>query len=432
MEPTKQGAADDLDAALQAMGLFTTTPTRPLPPFPAPASLMLPGLLQPTPRGHARPLQGARQYWPQPPLQGYREDEGSHSQGAGYVSAAGSCFPSSVYASHLGVLGPRFDAPAVPAAQLVVPKSSELSGSEYRPSVVQSSTTLCADAKPYRPTTPARRTVVSSSSTPSSSDIALPDASHRQPTLEEKMADLIRQLEEGSEAARLMVLAWVKHNVHRVMASAKGHVVFLALLRACEGRLDELKGIAEAAAVSNGNGLVMMVKEQSHGYTVVQFAISTFDDLCLSVSGLKCLEECFQIARNGDLEELEEMTLSRTSLIAKSDFWFQFLKRLVPCGSKHFKERFVERVLEDIMSLSMHHNEHHAVLECFVWMGPALLQRMIAVFTGLSDDRLAELVQDRHGCCVVNKLLMAGKDHFPEQTTTLARQIEKLLAARGP
>jgi hypothetical protein len=62
-------------------------------------------------------------------------------------------------------------------------------------------------------------------------------------------------LTEGGEEVRLKVL----HAVKRV-----GHVVFLALLRAYEGRFDELHGIANAACT--GDGSLMRATKEFYGY----------------------------------------------------------------------------------------------------------------------------------------------------------------------
>lgn len=47
----------------------------------------------------------------------------------------------------------------------------------------------------------------------------------------------------------------VKPFVDTIMGNREGHAVFLELLRACEGRFDELEGIVQA--VCNRKGFLM-------------------------------------------------------------------------------------------------------------------------------------------------------------------------------
>jgi pumilio RNA-binding family len=75
---------------------------------------------------------------------------------------------------------------------------------------------------------------------------------------------VVRLLEERDETMRRCVLAKVKPFVHTVMGSREGHAVFLELLRACEGRFDELEGIVQAAC--NRKGFLMRVVQQNPGY----------------------------------------------------------------------------------------------------------------------------------------------------------------------
>ncbi|XP_062213820.1 uncharacterized protein LOC133914843 [Phragmites australis] len=293
---------------------------------------------------------------------------------------------------------------------------------------------------------------------------------------------VVRLLQEGREEVRLSVLAGVKSAVHSVMGSNVGHAVFLALLRACEGRLDELYSIV--LAVCNGTGFLMYVMKYDHGVTalkglimavapapnhqlrlllivwllrerlmeqskgaellhhcfttlpydgcliMIQFAITNIDEMFLSESGSRCLAQCFANARNDELQALERIILSRTSEIARGQYSNYFLQRVLEWGSDLFKELVAIRVAEDAVSLSADQFGSYVVETCFLRTGllePA--QRVLAAFLRLRNDQLAELVQGCYSNYVVHKLLSAGKDYFPELTVALARRIERLPAA---
>ena len=66
---------------------------------------------------------------------------------------------------------------------------------------------------------------------------------------------VVRLLEERDERVKWCVLDKVKPFVDTIMGNREGHAVFLELLRACEGRFDELEGIVQAAC--NRKGFLM-------------------------------------------------------------------------------------------------------------------------------------------------------------------------------
>jgi pumilio RNA-binding family len=83
-------------------------------------------------------------------------------------------------------------------------------------------------------------------------------------TSDELAKRVVCLLAEGGEEVRLKVLDAVKRAVHTIMGCREGHVVFLALLRACEGRFDELHGIVNAACT--GDGSLMRATKEFYGY----------------------------------------------------------------------------------------------------------------------------------------------------------------------
>ncbi|XP_062208839.1 uncharacterized protein LOC133910462 [Phragmites australis] len=531
MDTTKQSAAADLEAYLQAMRLNGSSSPLKQQRCPAPTSLrppqpQPPKVPVPTARADAQQLlqqlQEVRQYWPQPQPQSY--GVGESSTGAGYVSPFGSSSPNSFYASHYGAHSPRFNTPTAPFPS-VSAKLNAWAG-HYSPigpshpsvshwsSMPSSSTNHCqptpsapqlgapfpawdhhASLDPYA-------SALLSALRPNQMDyrswIHTP-AVRRRPTLEEVRSRLLRRpmepelvmfpetaghvvrlLMEGGEEVRLSVLAGVKRTVRSVIGCGEGHAVFLALLRACEGRLDELQGIVQA--VCKGTGFLMHVVKYNHGVTaleeliravalhqqlclplivwllrerlmehskgaellhhcfttmpyencsiMIRFAIINIDEMLSSASGSRCLAECFRNAQKDELRLLEEIILSRTSEIARGEYSNYFLQGALECGSELLTDRIAERVAEDVASLSADQFGSYVVEACFLrTLSLAPAQRVLAAFLGLRNDQLAELVQGGYSNYVVHKLLATGKDYFPEQTTALARRIEKLPAA---
>ncbi|WVZ55803.1 hypothetical protein U9M48_006418 [Paspalum notatum var. saurae] len=177
-------------------------------------------------------------------------------------------------------------------------------------------------------------------------------------------AQVVQLLAKGDEEVRLRVLARVKRVVDKVLGRSDCHPVFLALLRACEGRFDELGGILDSAAriskvflvevltlghgeeilkefirvvAPNPNlretlitnllcgGLLYDTKGAAllrHCFpmlpydiksTIFQFAISKIDEVLSFDGGRMCLLECLANATNGELRALENTILRYTS-----------------------------------------------------------------------------------------------------------------------
>lgn len=79
--------------------------------------------------------------------------------------------------------------------------------------------------------------------------------------------EVIRELQEGNEPVRLLMRDTVVSAVHTMMESREGgHAVFVALLRACELKFDDLQPIVKAAC--NGRASLMRLMEHGHGYVL--------------------------------------------------------------------------------------------------------------------------------------------------------------------
>ncbi|KAJ1298406.1 hypothetical protein BS78_01G450500 [Paspalum vaginatum] len=182
-------------------------------------------------------------------------------------------------------------------------------------------------------------------------------------------AQVVQLLAKGDEEVRLRVLARVKRVVDKVMGRSDCHPVFLALLRACEGRFDELRGILDSAAriskvflvevltlghgeeilkefirvvAPNPNlretlitnllcgGLLYDTKGAAllrHCFpllpykdirsVIFRFAINKIDAVLSFDGGRMCLLECLANATNGELRALENTILMYTRKLAK-------------------------------------------------------------------------------------------------------------------
>ncbi|TVU48097.1 hypothetical protein EJB05_07720, partial [Eragrostis curvula] len=183
---------------------------------------------------------------------------------------------------------------------------------------------------------------------------------------------VVRLLQEGGGDARRSVLAGVTGAVHGVMGSRDARDVFLALLRACQGRPDELRSIVHA--VCAGKGVLMGILKHDHGVAalkglivavapypepsfavivwllnerliehckcadlvhhcfatipyetcliMIRFATYHVNELLSSTTGSIYLAACFAYARNQELEILEDVVLTRTSAISKGQYRF--------------------------------------------------------------------------------------------------------------
>ncbi|KAL5219148.1 hypothetical protein ABZP36_019832 [Zizania latifolia] len=304
----------------------------------------------------------------------------------------------------------------------------------------------------------------------------------------ESVAHVIRLLQEGVDEYRLSVLALVKSNAHKVMGDQEGHQVFIALLRACVGRRDELDVIVKAATTRSEEGLISRVAKQNNGVTCVKElikAVAPYPEMCklliaclacerflddylgekllptifaemryedtsvligcvtynfqrmlLTPHGSSCVQECFVNARGEELCALEGAILDQAAALAKGEYSNYFMQRVLSCGSEMLKRGVVERLMVDLVSVCQSQLGSFVVEACFLRTGsPDLLLVVLSTFLHLSDEDLANLVQCRYSNYTVTKLLSTGKDclrvtlavqHFPDETVRLAGRIEKL------
>ncbi|CAN6290364.1 unnamed protein product [Urochloa humidicola] len=517
IDPSTAAAGGGLSAYFRVMRLGDDDDSspreqqQPRPQVPVPAaraeSLM--------PQLHA----AARQDFPYPRSYGVGE---SSTSAAGYVPPYASLSAGGFYASHFGKHSPRLNSAPVS------PPEMDASAGHSVPSESHSSST--PSPNPYQQLMPSAPPLGgggaaasypwgngsnSSSLNPYASAFQstlggnpageyyrswIPTPTRSYPTLEQVRSRLLsrpmeldllmspqaaahvaRLLEEGDEKVRRSVLARVRGDVCGVAGSIEGQAVFLALVRACAGRPDELQDIVHATY--KGNGFSMGVAKHSHGMgtllkelarnlapypqmlvqficwllrerlmeqyqgaellqycfttmsyedskVIIQFATVIINELLFSSFGSRCLAECLVYARDGELRALEKVILGRTLEIAMGQYSNYFLQRAIELGSELLQAAIAERVAADVASLSVDRFGSYVAEACFLLARtPAPLQRLLAAFQGLRDDALAELVRGNYSNYVVSKLLDAGRQHFPQEARALARRIEKLPAS---
>ncbi|CAN6321105.1 unnamed protein product [Urochloa humidicola] len=292
----------------------------------------------------------------------------------------------------------------------------------------------------------------------------------------ESSPHVVDLLAEGDARVRQCVLYGIKPIVHNVMKhSVAGHAVFLQLLRACNGKSDDLKVIIDA--VCNGKGKLMaafddnlgrialeelirmmawnrplckrlilglLVNErllqESRGHVVlrhcfamlpyeecsliIEHALETIDEVLFSRFGATSLAAvCLENAEGDDLKNLEEMVLTRTSEIAKGKWSTCLLQYLLVSGSEHLKLRIVHRVAADILNLAMDEFGCYVVRACIL-VSTEALQHVLDAVLGLHRRELEELVLGRCSTYVVHNLLVRGKKFLPVLTKRLASWIE--------
>ncbi|OEL21744.1 hypothetical protein BAE44_0017239 [Dichanthelium oligosanthes] len=247
----------------------------------------------------------------------------------------------------------------------------------------------------------------------------------------ESSAHVVHLLAEGDERTLWGVLARVKPVLHEVMGSSEGHAVFLALLRACEGRFNELKDIVNIAC--NGRGLLMRAVQQDlgeealkelievvarqpqlpallidgllgeslmeqrkgpvllrHCFTylpyenckiIIRVALATIDKMLSSRNGWRCLAECLAKRKKRRPPGPRGVHLEadqgnrQGSMQVESDKTSSrgtrrssyFLQHVLRCDSEQLKLRIAERVAENIMELSVHKFGHFVVEACILW-----------------------------------------------------------------
>ncbi|RLN18615.1 hypothetical protein C2845_PM02G34770 [Panicum miliaceum] len=291
---------------------------------------------------------------------------------------------------------------------------------------------------------------------------------------------VVRLLEERDETMRRCVLAKVKPFVHTVMWTREGHAVFRELLRACEGRFDELEGIVQAAC--NRKGFLMIVVQQSLGVialkelirvvalrpqlrvtlltgllnecqmeqskgdvllhhcfivlphedckTIIQVAAASIDAMLCFPMGCYCLLVCLWNATDGELQDLEDKILRRVSVIATYQCGTNFLEYALTFGSEELKVRIAKRVAENIVDLSGHRLGYCVVQACFrLTRSVEAVECVFSAFLLLRPSELEALVRGPHSNSVLAALLDTGKRYSPKLAEDLAKRIEALPAA---
>ncbi|XP_039827582.1 uncharacterized protein LOC120689360 [Panicum virgatum] len=436
---------------------------------------------------------------------------GESSEGAGYVPPYASCSAGGFYNSHFGAHSPRLNAapappstPNKPVAGVAAPHPSESSHPSSTPSpsaahfqLVPSAPHLASDScSSLNPYASAFQSTLSANPVDYQPWIPTP-ARYYYPTLEqvrsrlhrrpmdpdllrfpETAAHVDRLLREGDEQVRRSVLARVRSDVLSVTGTSERQAVFLALVRACAGRPDELQHIIQA--LYKGNGFLMGVAKHNYGLAtvvkelaralvphpqllvllicwlirerlmeqcnggellqycftkmsyedskvIIQFATFIVDELLFSSFGSRCLAQCLVYARNGELRALENIILNRTVEIAMGQYSNYFLQRAIECGSELLQVAIADRVAADVASLSLDRFGSYVVEASFLLARtPVPLQRLLAAFMSLRGNELADLVRGSYSNYVVSKLLDDAKNHFPQEARLLARRIEGL------
>ncbi|CAN6285359.1 unnamed protein product [Urochloa humidicola] len=365
--------------------------------------------------------------------------------GDGYVSPVGASFP-------FGVNHPsfNFNVPAAPR-----PSNLSVSAEEYHPGSSRSASALT-------------RVEVLSLLVQGQMVQALVMSAESSP-------HVVQLLAEGDARVRQGVLAGIRSVVHNVMKhSVGGHDVFLELLRACNGKPDDLKVLIDN--VCNGKGKLMAAfhenlgrialeelirmmasnrplcerlirglfeKERllqaSSGHVVlrhcfatlpyeecsfiIKHALETIDVVLFSPFGWSSLAVCFENAKGDDLKKLEELVFTLTSEIAKGKWSTYLLQNLLVSGSEDLKVRISHRVAADILDLAMDEDGCYVVQACIL-ASTETLRCVLDAVQSLHRRGLEALVLGWCSTYVVRNLLLMGKNFLPELTKNLAFRIE--------
>ncbi|KAM0894649.1 hypothetical protein ACQ4PT_024298 [Festuca glaucescens] len=284
---------------------------------------------------------------------------------------------------------------------------------------------------------------------------------------------------EGYEQILRSVLAGVTRGVHDFIDNKEGHKVLVELLGACAGRQDEVKAIVQAALAPDANGTrYSLLRSTKHDYwekcvrelmtaaapypdlsamlvdrlmcegllkhdrgdqllqhcfattrhqdtvIVLQCALDKIDDMIGTASGAKCLVECYARATGHQLQAFNDILLARALEIATGKFSNYFMQHILEHGDAETSRLLVERLMADVVQLSLHSIGSYVVEACYQKAG--LLPLVLAAFLRLDDDYLAQLVQGAYANYVVHKLLDTAIHVFPRETMALVRRIDGL------
>ncbi|KAM0920074.1 hypothetical protein ACQ4PT_007732 [Festuca glaucescens] len=209
--------------------------------------------------------------------------------------------------------------------------------------------------------------------------------------------------DDDRERIRVTVLAGVRCRVHDFMDSREGHEVLVALLRACAGRHAEVHAIVHAALGRNPNGRQRhaLLRLTKHGYwetclkelmtaaapyhnlcaalvhrflsegvmehtngdqllrhcfatmpyqdtmVLVQHALSNMGAMLESVSGSKCLVECYAAAQGEELRAFQETLLTHAHIFAMGEHSNYFMQHALEHGDVETRRRLLDRLVGD-------------------------------------------------------------------------------------
>ncbi|XP_051183940.1 uncharacterized protein [Lolium perenne] len=262
------------------------------------------------------------------------------------------------------------------------------------------------------------------------------------------------------------------------MDSREGHEVLVALLRACAGRHAEVHALVHAALGRQRHALLRLT---NHGYwetclkelmtaaapyhnlcaalvhrflsegvmehangdqllrhcfatmpyqhtmVLVEHALINMGDMLESVSGSKCLVECYAAARGEQLRAFQETLLTHAHIIAMGEHSNYFMQHALEHGDVETRRRLLDRLLGDgggLVELALDCYGSYVAEACFQRTGMPC--RVLAALLRLHDTQLAWLVRGKYSNYVVHKLLDFCKHTFPVETMNLAWRIEAL------
>ncbi|KAG0552387.1 hypothetical protein BDA96_01G503500 [Sorghum bicolor] len=306
----------------------------------------------------------------------------------------------------------------------------------------------------------------------------------------ETSGELIFMLEQDNHEVRVLVTRWVLEDVRMVMGSHTGHAVLLALLGAVEraNMIIAIEAIINGAVSYRYNGASLMEvvnvssgeivlkefvrlaalhfrpsvlqrlfrclingwkMEQSNGMELLQhffttlhfdhcsifideLAVPRFWDMVTSRIGYMSMIVCLENA--GYTEQgatLQNTIVTHTVQMANEKFGSFFLRAVIERGrNAQLEERIRERVVANLVELSMGRYGNDVVQECFVPSkekvpSVPLLQRGLDAFLRLPDEQLRELVQNHWAGYVLRRLLQTSveRNMAEEEAMQLAERI---------
>jgi pumilio RNA-binding family len=129
-------------------------------------------------------------------------------------------------------------------------------------------------------------------------------------------------------------------------------------------------------------------------------------DMLDSVSGSKCLVECYAAARGEQLRAFQETLLTHAHIIAMGEHSNYFMQHALEHGDVETRRRLLDRLLGDgggLVELALDCYGSYVAEACFQRTGMPC--RVLAALLRLHDTQLAWLVRGKYSNYVVHKLL---------------------------